>query len=195
MNASKKHEYLILDMECDEENDLIILHANPVQEFNGFRQVAETRDADTTTFLFDYSKKLEEQLGAIGRAQAIWKPDMDDFSDISEEFSDISEEVGRKAYLYIGDDEEGLVDEDEGTCYIPNCEYKKRELLSQYYRGSWQYQYPTFALYVRSLAEEPDVDIFFEYLFDDPSLHGKRPWHLDSFHKHQYEMFLRMCGE
>lgn len=193
MNQSEKHEYLILNIGYDEENDFIFVRANPVQEIKNnymtHRYVSETIKEETPTFIFfDCSEKLYKQLNTIGRAQAIWKPDMDDFFDVSEE-------SGKPTYIYMGDDEEGLVDEDEGTCYIPNCEYKKRKLLSQYYRGNWEYQYLTFALYVRSLAEEPDVDNFFEYLFDDPSLHGKRPWQLDSFHKHQYEMFLKMCDE
>lgn len=187
-----KHEFIILGMEHDEENDLIVVRANPVQEIksNGLthRFVSETTERNTTTFLFAYSEKLFKQLNIIGRAQAIWQPDMDDFCDASKEF-------GEQVYIHIDYDEEDLVDEDDETCYIPNCGYKKSELMRQYYRGSWQYEYPTFALYVKSLAEEPDVSNFFEYLFDNPSLHGKRPWQLDNFHRHQYELFLRMCDE
>ena len=76
---------------------------------------------------------------------------------------------------------------------IPGWRYKLGELRSQYYNNGWITEYPTFKLYVHSLATGYDVNNFWGWLFDNNMLNRYNYYTLPREYKILYNLFLDEC--
>lgn len=75
--------------------------------------------------------------------------------------------------------------------YIPNWDYKKEQLYSQYCQSGMIYTFSSLSSYVKALSEGDES--FWEWLFNNPGLSGYNISTLPVQYRKAFQQFLKIC--
>lgn len=171
-----KKEFQIMNIKGVDDTrygSIVLVEANPVETNSlGMRFVTQHICSSTESFFFPDDDDIIQPLVSIARGGGLWTPNMADFSAENIHNADSNRII--KVYRhksFWSDDYDMSLNSGARPELIANKHYKANQLKEQYYRNGW-YESMSLYDYVFSLAVGDDVEDFFSWLFDDPSLAG-----------------------
>ncbi len=188
-------KYKIIDIKRYEspydDGFVVFVLANPVKTNSmGHMFVSEGKNINTEEFVFPYQRQIIDPLMRIARSETIWTPNEDDFVYVEDEIDNTKHQFIHCSLLTDEYDDLSM-NSGNRTVNVPNAHYKADQLRDQWISNGWMYDY-SLRDYVHSLATGDDVNSFWGWLFDDPSLNSYSYWNLPSEYRTAYEVFLDM---